>query len=165
MFEINDVVVYRKEVFRIIDKRKNTMNKEESFVLVPYIKNDGLATLLQVPVANSMGYLRHISTKKEIKDLIQQIPSILLIEGDSRSLESEYKIKMKRGTLEDLVSVMKTASLRKKERMLINKKSGVVDDNYLQLAERYLLEELSVVMDLKVEDAKAYLIDEVARTR
>lgn len=163
MFAVNDVVVYRKEVFRIVDKRKNAVKKEDFFVLEPYIENDSLTTCLQIPAANRAGLLRAISTKQQIMDLIQLIPEVALIDGDSKNIESEYKVLMKRGTLEDLVSVMKTAYFRKQERMMQNKKSGVVDDAYFEQAERYLLEEVAVVMDLEVDEARVYINKEVSQ--
>ena len=44
-----------------------------------------------------------------------------------------------------------------------HKKLASIDDEYLQIAEKYLYEELSVVLDLSIEDTKDYFEKEVAK--
>ena len=109
------------------------------------IDDDSL--IIKVPVEASC-YLREVVSKKEANDLISQIPSIDMIDADDKDLEYDYKRLLDEGTLENLVKIIKTAYLRNQERLNQKKKIGEKDDNYFQLAEKRLYNELSVSLDL-----------------
>lgn len=157
MFEVNEVVIYRKEVFRIIEKKKEPGSKEIFYTLVPYYEQEGLVTRLKVPASNKMGYLRKLSTPEQIEDLIRRMPEIKVIEGTTRMIENDYKAKIKNASLEDLVSIIKTTWLRNKEREDQHKKQGAVDNSYFKQAEKYLYSEIGAVLNISIEEAKEYV--------
>lgn len=157
MFEVNEIVIYRKEVFRIVEKKKEPGNKEIFYTLVPYYEQEGLVTRLKVPASNKMGYLRKLSTPAEIEDLIRRMPEIKVIEGTTRMIENDYKLKIKNASLDDLVSIIKTTWLRNKEREDQHKKQGAVDNSYFKQAEKYLYSEIAAVLGITIDEAKEYV--------
>ena len=132
MVQVNEVVVYRKDIYRVSEIRRGSSKDDTFYVLVPSLYDDG-SLRIQVPASNKMGYLRKLSTKEEIQSLIKRIPEIPVIEGNNRMVENEYKTRMKKPTLEDLVSIIKTTYLRNQERFDQNKKAGAVDSMYCEL--------------------------------
>lgn len=157
MFKINEIVIYRKEVFKITEIKKKSQTREEYYVLEPYYVKEGLRTRLEVPVSNRMDYLRKLSTPEEIETLIQRIPDIPEIEGNTRIIESDYRAKLKNATLEDLVSIIKTTYGRNQERERQNKHSGSTDDNYFRQAELLLYREVGAALDMSEEEARDYI--------
>ena len=75
----------------------------------------------------------------------------------------EYKELLKSNNLLDLVKIIKTSYLRNKKRLEKNKKVGEKDQNYFELAEKYLYTEFSIVLNLTYNDTKKYIIDEIAK--
>ena len=68
MFKVNDIVVYRRIVCRIVGKHRSDFTKEMCYILVPYHADEG-STRMQVPIANKAGHLRALITKEEIEEL------------------------------------------------------------------------------------------------
>ena len=157
MYKVNEVVVYRKDIYRISEIRKGSSKEDTFFVLVPSQNDDG-SLKIQVPASNKMGYLRKLSTKDEIEALIQRIPEIPVIDGNNRMIENDYKARMKKTTLEDLVAIIKTTYLRNQERLDQNKKIGAVDNNYFKEAEKVLYQEIGTVLDMTVDQTRDYVV-------
>ena len=68
---------------------------------------------------------------------------------------------MNNGTHEDLVKIIKTTYLRNQLRILNNKKISEKDDEYLKRAEKYLYEEIGVVLNISFEQTKEYVIKKI----
>ena len=162
MFQKDEVVVYRKDIYRISEIRKGDCKENTYYVLVPYQNDDGTLKI-QVPAANKMGYLRKLSTKEEIEQLIEKIPDIKLIEGNNRLLENDYRARMKKPSLEDLVAIIKTTYLRNQERLDQNKKVGAEDNAYFKEAEKVLYQEIGAVLQMSMDEARAYVTGSIQR--
>ncbi len=162
MYKINDVVVYKRDVCRVVGKEKSGFTGEKCYVLVPYNSTDG-STRMQVPVSNKAGHLRDLITKEEIEDLIQETPNIGMLENKSANMKSQYANLLKTDEITDLVSIIKTSCERNRIRMEQHKKAASVDDEYLRIAEKYLYEELAVSLGMSFEDAKSYFLGEVSK--
>lgn len=160
MYKINDIVMYKREVCRIVGKERSTFSGEKCYILVPYNSSDG-STRMQVPISNKAGHIRNLITKDEIDELIQETPSIETLENKSANMKSQYANLLKTDSLTDLVCIIKTSYLRNKARVEAHKKAASVDDEYLQKAEEYLFNELSVVLGMSYDEAKNYFNDEV----
>lgn len=159
IFKLNEVVVYRKDIYQV--NKKERVNNEEYYILTPI---DNATTLVKVPASNKMGYLRKLSTKQEIDELVKRIPSIPLIDGNNRTIENDYKRIMKTADLDDLVSIVKTTYYRNNDRLVNNKKLSSVDNTYFTQAEDYLIKEISCVFDVESEKVKKYLRDKFLKS-
>jgi RNA polymerase-interacting CarD/CdnL/TRCF family regulator len=160
MYKINDVVMYKRDVCRVVGKEKSGFTGEKCYILVPYNSTDG-STRMQVPVSNKAGHLRDLITKEEIIELINETPDIEMLENKSANMKSQYANLLKTDKISDLVCIIKTSYERNRLRMEQHKKAASVDDEYLQKAEKYLYEELAVSLGMSFEDAKSYFLEEV----
>ncbi len=158
MFEKDSYVVYKRDVCKIIDVKKNKFTNLDSYILVPLF-DDSLK--ISVPIDNKNGYLRKLLTKKEINELINNMPNVKPIETDSHSLENEYRNLFHSGKHEDLVKIIKTTYLRNKERTDSKRNVGEKDKEYFEKSEKYLYNELSIVLGKTYDETKEYVIDKV----
>lgn len=147
-----DYIVYRKETCKIIEK------EDGYYRLVPV--ND---TSIKYKVPVDSNFLKKVITKEEIDRLLLEIPEINTIDLGEKQIEQEYKELMKSGTHEDLVKIIKTSYLRNQIRILNNKRIGEIDDEYFRRAEKYLYEEIGIVLNLSFENTKEYIINKLKK--
>ena len=144
MFNINEYVVYKKEVCIIKEIKENQLNHNSYYVLVPVIDN---SLKIEVPTNNKFNYIRNLISEDEINKIIK----------------NEYKELLKKGTHEDLIKIIKTTYLRNKEREINKKKLSDKDNTYFELAEKYLYTEFSIALNKTYEETKKYIEDEVSK--
>lgn len=156
MFEVGDYLVYRRDVCKVIEIKKNFFKDKDGYVLKP-VNDDSLK--IKIPVNNT--HIRKLLSKEEIESLINRISEIPVIEGFDKLIENEYRNLLKSENHEDLIKVIKTTYARNQERLDNNKKIGEKDDNYFKLAETYLYSEIAIVLNMGYEQAKQYVIDKV----
>lgn len=147
-----DYIVYRKETCKIIGK------EDGYYKLVPV--ND---TSIKYKVPVDSNFLKKVITKEEIDRLLLEIPEINTIDLGEKQIEQEYKELMKSGTHEDLVKIIKTSYLRNQIRILNNKRISEIDDEYFRRAEKYLYEEIGIVLNLSFENTKKYIINKLKK--
>lgn len=147
-----DYIVYRKETCKIIGK------EDGYYRLVPI--ND---TSIKYKVPVDSNFLKKVITKEEIDRLLLEIPEINTIDLGEKQIEQEYKELMKSGTHEDLVKIIKTSYLRNQIRILNNKRISEIDDEYFKRAEKYLYEEIGIVLNLSFENTKEYIINKLKK--
>lgn len=147
-----DYIVYRKETCKIIEK------EDGYYRLVPV--ND---TSIKYKVPVDSNFLKKVITKEEIDRLLLEIPEINTIDLGEKQIEQEYKDLMKSGTHEDLVKIIKTSYLRNQIRILNNKRISEIDDEYFRRAEKYLYEEIGIVLNLSFENTKEYIINKLKK--
>ena len=149
MFNVGSFIVYKKSVCKIKEIKNN-----KSYILIPIDDN---SLKIEVPIDNS--FLRSLITKEEINKIINEIPSIPIIEENDKLIESTYKEYLKRGSYRDLISIIKTTYLRNKRRIDEGKKLSEKDTNYFNLAEKYLYNEFSVVLNKSFDYTKKFVED------
>ena len=154
MFNIGNFIVYKKDVCKIVDI------KNEYYVLVPITDN---SLKINVPISNKFNYLRNLINKDDVMKIIEKIPNIEIIETNDKLIENKYKELINSGKHEDLIKIIKTTYLRKKERLDHNKKIGDKDNTYFNLAEKYLYNEFAIVLGMNYDDTKNYVIEQVSK--
>lgn len=148
---MKNYIVYRKEVCQIIDE------KEGIYVLIPAYDNS-----IKYKVPANSPLLKDLMTREEIDRLLLEIPHINVLNMSDKQIEQTYKELMNNGTHEDLVKIIKTTYLRNQLRILNNKKISEKDDEYLKRAEKYLYEEIGVVLNMSFEQTKEYVIKKIS---
>lgn len=162
MYKKNDLVVYRRDVCKVVDKIKSDMTGEQCYILQPYNQMDG-SVRMQVPVSNKGGHLRDVLTKDEVNELIKNVSKIEMLEDKPANMKSQYVALLKEDNLEDLIRIIKTSYQRNKVRADSHKKLAAIDGEYLEKAERYLFTEFAVAMDMTYEDSKAHFIKQILK--
>lgn len=158
MFKKETLVMYKTDVCKIIDIRKNKFTNLDCYILNPLFDN---SLTISVPTDNKNGYLRKLLTKEEIENLIKEIPNIKAIDADIKNMENEYRNLLHTGSHENLIKIIKTTYLRNKQRLENNRSVGEKDKEYFNKAEQYLYNELSVVLGKSYDDTKEYIISKV----
>lgn len=154
--------MYRRDVCKVVGRNKSEINGEQCYVLVPFAQQDG-SVRMQVPVSNKGGHLRDLVTKVQIRDLIRSTPSVATLKSKPANMKSQYATLLKSDSLEDLVCIIKTSYQRNADRSEQHKKLASIDDEYLQKAEKYLFDELSVALNMSFDQSKAYFNREVKK--
>ena len=155
MYKVNDIVVYRRDVCKIIGKHRSDFTGEMCYEMVPYMVQDGSIKML-VPVSNRGGHLRDLITKEEVDALIKEAAGIKALANKPANMKSQYANLLKGDDINDLICIIKTSYGRNKARMEQHKKLASIDDEYLQKAEKYLYDEISVALGMDYEEAKEY---------
>ncbi|MEE1157943.1 MAG: CarD family transcriptional regulator [Atopobiaceae bacterium] len=113
-------------------------------------------TYIRFPVANS-DKLRRVLTRDEAEELIEEYPSMQVDDYTDRSnaLEEEhFKQEIRKGTCRDSVRIVKTFRTRIAETRARNKKPPVAYERILKQASQRSLEELSVALEMSVDDVR-----------
>lgn len=160
MYQLNDVVVYRRNVCRVIGNTKSKQNGEDCYLLVPYYSSDH-STRMIVPVSNKGGHLRPLVSREEVHRLLDQMDTMECLENKPANMKSQYASLLKGDAIEDLICIIKTSFLRNKERERTHKKLASIDGEYLEKAEKYLFSEISVSLNISYEDTKNYFSEKM----
>ena len=156
MYQINDLLVYKKDVCEVKEIKEKYLRDMDYYVLSPTTDKT-----LNIQVPTNSPYIRPLINKERIEEIIKSIPQIEIIKSDSKNLENDYKQLMQNGTHEDLIKIIKTTYLRNKERLDNNKKTTDKDNYYFNQAESYLYNEFSIVLNLTYDETKEYILKKV----
>ena len=156
MYKIGDYVIYLKDVCKVFDIKEKYMNDTDYYILVP-INDESLK--LSVPVTNET--LRNLPSLNEVNDMLDNIRNISVLTEDNKQLEDEYKKLISNGSYEDLIKVMKTAYLRNKKRLDNKRSISSKDKNYMEIAEKHLIPELAIVLDMSIDETEKYVINKL----
>lgn len=117
---------------------------KEYYLLVPITKP---TAKVYIPVDVAENRIRLVMTKEEAWDIIKGISTIenIWIENE-KEREKTYKEALASRDPKRLIGIIKTLSLRKKERTNAGKKNTAVDERYFKLAENQLHGELAFVL-------------------
>ena len=144
MYKINDYIIYKREVCKVINVLPKYFKNQDYYLLSPL--SDSSLTI-KVPIDNDS--IRNIITKKEVKKIITEIPNISPVNTNDKNLENIYKELLTSNTHENLIKIIKTTYLRNKERIDNNKKTTDKDTYYFNLAEKYLYERWRQYIDIR----------------
>lgn len=156
MYKIDDFVVYRHDVCKIKDIKENKLTGKTYYVMTPL---DDESLIIDIPTEDKMGFLRDIISKEDAEKLINYIPNIEPLSGiRDKDLVYLYKQLINTGTHENLIKIIKTTYLRNEDRLNNKRKISEKDSTYFKLAEKYLYNELSISLDMTVDEVKNYII-------
>ena len=158
MYKINDYVVYKRDICKVIDIKKKYI-KDLDYYCLELIRDNSLK--VNVPVEDRLGHLRKPISKKEIELLIKRIPNIEPIDVDEKNIEMNYKELLNDDNIENLIKIIKTTYIRNQNRIDNNKKISEKDNYYFQRAEELLYYEIGTVLNMSFDKTKQYIIDKV----
>lgn len=156
MFDIGDYVVYKRDVCKIVGIKEKYYKDMDYFSLEPVFDST-----LKIDVPKNSNLLRNVLSKEEVENTIDKIPTIEVIETNDKLLENEYKKLLHDGGYDGLIKIIKTTYLRNSDRLNNKKKVSEKDENYFNLAEKYLYNEFAVALEVSPEEAKEYVINKV----
>ena len=156
MYKIGDYVVYKRDVCKVVDYKKNHIRNMDYYYLVPVFDK---TLKIDIPVDNDN--LGDVLYALEVDNIIDNIINIDIIDILDKMLEGEYKRLLHEGGYEGLIKIIKTTYLRNNDRINNKRKISEKDNEYFKLAERYLYSEFSVALGISYDEAKEYVINKV----
>jgi CarD family transcriptional regulator len=159
MFNIGEILIYRNDLCEVVDIKHRGKEMGDYYVIIP-LQDKSLK--IEIPIANDNNNIRKLMTKEEIEKLINDIPNIPQVEcEDKRFIENKYKELMSNKNPIDLIRIIKTTYINNKK--IIDSKIAIKNSNYFSLAEKYLYQEIAIVLNMEYEDVKAYVISALTK--
>ncbi|MBR0411121.1 MAG: CarD family transcriptional regulator [Eubacterium sp.] len=127
------------------------------YVLVPLSSR---GSTIFSPVDNKKVFMRPVISKSEAEELIEGIPGYEdMVIADVRPQEQQYKEILQEYDCTVFLRFIKALYGRKKERESMGRKITAVDEKYLLLAKDSLLNELSVALEMEVDEVDRLLFE------
>ena len=165
MYSIGDMVMYGSfGICKVtaIEKRDLTGEEQEYYILkhINFEKN-----IFYVPTNNdtALSKMHPICSKAEVDELISHMNSegLIWIDNDIKRKE-EYSRIIKDANKHEIIRLIKTLYLRRKELAESGKKLRSTDENYLSLAENMLFEEFAYALDIDKSEVVEYIEKHIA---
>ena len=162
MFEKGEYIIYGSNGVCEVQDYMNATGETDNrtyYVLAP-MRSKG-STIFS-PVDNQKVLMRKVMTKEEARELLQGIPEYEDMEiRDSRTQEQQYKEILQSCNSTDSLRLLKALYQRKRKREAAGRRITAVDEKYLFLARDCLLNELSIALDMDVDDVEKILADKI----
>lgn len=160
MYQIGERVVYGVHGVccvtdledRVIDRKKVT------YLVLEPIGQGGARFLVPTHNAAAMAKLRKMLTAEELDALM--ISEAVRADGwvkDESARKNLYRELIGSGDREKLMQMVSTLYRHKAQQAAAGKKVHLCDDNFLRDAEKLLISEISIVMNLEPDAAKKYI--------
>ena len=165
MYSIGDMVMYGSfGICKVtaIEKRDLTGEEQEYYIL-KHINSE--KNIFYVPTNNdkALSKMHRICSKAEVDELIFHMNSegLIWIDNDIKRKE-EYSRIIKDADKHEIIRLIKTLYLRRKELAESGKKLRSTDENYLSLAENMLFEEFAYALDIDKSEVVEYIEKHIA---
>jgi len=159
VFNIGEILIYRNDLCEVIDIKHRGKEMGDYYVIIP-LHDKSLK--IEIPTSNDNNNIRKLMTKEEIENLVKDIPNIPAVEcEDKRFIENKYKELMNNKNPIDLIRILKTTYLKNEK--ITDLKTVIKNSNYFSLAEKYLYQEIAIVLNMEYEDVKTYITNELTK--
>ena len=165
MYNVGDIVMYG--TFGIckvtaIEKRDFTGEEQEYYILK---HTSSEKNTFYVPLCNesALRNMHYVCSKAEVDELISHMNSegLIWIDNDNKRKE-EYSRIIKDADKHEIIRLIKTLYLRRKELAESGKELRSTDENYLSLAENMLFEEFAFALDIDRSEVVEYIEKHIA---
>lgn len=165
MYNVGDAVMYGAYgICRIsaLEKRNFTGEDKEYYIL-KHIGPDKNTFYVPADSEEVLSSIRCVCTKAEADALIAHMncEGLIWIENDSKRKE-EYKRIIRDGDKKEMIRLIKTLYLRRKELSIEKKKLRSFDEQYLSIAENMLFEEFAYALDIDRSEVVDYIEEHIA---
>lgn len=160
MFKQGDYIMYSNYGACFIDDimEKTIENETKLFYIMRPICED--KTRIMTPINNKKVKMREIMSLEGAENIFNVIMNgnVNLI-TDRKQREKAYTKILKEGNPIDLAEIILTLLLEKNEKEETGKNISVADKKYLEQAEKLLYSELSVCLDIEMDQVKEKVLD------
>ena len=165
MYSIGDMVMYGSfgicKVTAI--EMRDLTGEEQEYYILKHINSE--KNIFYVPTNNdtALSKMHPICSKAEVDELISHMNSegLIWIDNDIKRKE-EYSRIIKDADKHEIIRLIKTLYLRRKELAENGKKLRSTDENYLSLAENMLFEEFAYALDIDKSEVVEYIEKHIA---
>lgn len=160
LFSINEYVFYGSGgICKIVDVQKAPLAgmPDDCQYYVLHSVTDR-SSVMYVPVESDRVFLRPLMTPEEAEELINEISAICPIdESNAKLLRERYNECMHCHTPNEWIRVIKTVFLRANAIKGTSRRLSDTERGFYDSAKKYLCTELSVCLNMSVEQAEKYI--------
>ena len=166
MFRLGDVIVYGNEgVFSVGEYTSSPIDKKDErvyYVLIPV--SGATNSRILAPSEGGGVPMRAVMTRDEASSLIARICEISEVTvTNERERREAYRIAMREGGSEALISIIKAVRRRRAEFLAQKRRLAETDTDFESRAKRCLFGELSVALGITVAEAEAMVCEEICK--
>lgn len=164
MYQVGNQVVYGAHgVCRVVDQEERIVDRKRvTYLVLEPVGQEGSRFLVPTHNASAMSKVKHILTKEMLEAMLgsEEVRANGWIQDENQRKQT-YRELLASGDRAKLMQMVRTLHRHKEEQAAAGRKVHMCDDNFLRDAEKLLLSEVSVVMELDQEQAKKYIRDKL----
>ena len=167
MFSIGDNIVYGSEgAYTVTEYTSSPIDKNDTrqfYVLRPV--HGPVGNVIITPVGNDKVKMRAVMSREDALAFIDRMPSIptLTVEREKNRREI-YRQSLANASIEELVSIIKTVTVRREEHLRAKKRLSESDNDYEKKAKFCLYGELSISLCIPFESVDAFIKERLSST-
>lgn len=166
MFKINDYVVSGSlgvcQVIDIVSERSMGGEEIDYYALRPVFSTSNNMMTIKTRVNNPKVAMRPVISKERIAALIAAMPSQETVWiPDAMQRNESFKASLKTGEIEELCKIVKTLYVEKKGSQAIGKNLNRTDEEMFKTAEKQLVEEFALVLDMPTDAVIPFIADQL----
>ena len=160
MFQVGEQVVYGMHgVCRVADEEKKVIDRKAvTYLVLEPVGQSGSRFLVPTHNAAAMGKLRPMLSKEELDALLSS--ETVRADGwirDEGVRKQTYRELISSGDRERLAQMVHTLYAHKAAQQAAGRKVHLCDDNFLRDAEKLLVSEAAIVLEMDQDKAKQYI--------
>ena len=164
MFALGDQIVYGSEgVYTVSEYTRSPFdNKDERVFYLLRPLHGSASNVIVTPSEGGSTVMREIMTRDEALALIERVPEIREVEVEKERLRRDvYREVLRHATAENFVSLIKTVRARREIFFAQKRRLSEADTDFEGRAKHCLFGELSVVLDISVDDAERLVLEKM----
>lgn len=160
MYQVGEKVVYGVHgVCDVVDQEERVIDRKRvTYLALEPVGQGGSRYLVPTHNAAAMAKIRHMLSREELEKLMNS--EEVLADGwirDENQRKQTYRELIGSGNRTKLMQMVHTLYRHKKEQAAAGKKVHLCDENFLRDAEKLLVGEFAIVLDMEPEEAKQYI--------
>lgn len=160
MYQIGDRVVYGVHgVCRVVDQEERMIDRKRlTYLALEPVGQGGSRYLVPTHNEAAMGKLRHMLSREELTALMdsEEVRQNSWI-SDENQRKQAYRELIGSGDRARLMQMVRSLYRHKSAQSAAGRKVHLCDDNFLRDAEKLLIGEVCIVMDMDQDQAKQFL--------
>lgn len=160
MYQMGDQVVYGIHgVCSIVEEEKRVLDRKTvTYLVLEPVGQEGSRYLVPTHNEAAMSKLRPMLTPEELEELMrsEEVRQDGWIREENLR-KNAYRELITSGDRAELLRMVNTLYRHKREQNAAGKKVHLADENFLRDAEKLLMGEVGIVMDMEPDQAKQYI--------
>ena len=160
MYQVGELVVYGMHgVCRVVSEEERLVDKKRlNYLALEPLSNGNSRFLVPTQNAAAMAKLQPILSKEELEAMItsEDVKTGQWIRDENQRKQT-YRELIGSGDRKRLMRMVHTLYRHKANQIALGKKNHLCDENFLHDAEKLLIGEISIVLHLEPEQARAYI--------
>lgn len=160
MYQVGELVVYGMHgVCRVVSQEERLVDKKRlNYLALEPVGHGDSRFLVPTQNASAMAKLQPVLSKEELEAMItsEDVKTGEWIRDENQRKQT-YRELIGSGDRKRLMRMVHTLYRHKANQITLGKKNHLCDENFLHDAEKLLIGEISIVLRLEPEQARAYI--------